>query len=495
MKKLLLSLAAVALGFTANAGEVVFDFTADNYGLTPYNADLDNNSPYIQTPASITQDDVKITFDGAIDGNTTGWRMWSDGLREYSKRNPSFTVTTTNGEKVTYVTWTGNSVKFALEGSETSILGWEGSEDSVTFVNVTDGNKAIYTLTVGYGDYEGDEIPETPDAPQGVISVAEALQYIENGYTDAATVEGYIVAIEEVNLEYGNATYTIADNASDKEGLVIFRGYYLENAKFTSVDQLEVGAKVVVKGNLMNYNGTPEMGSGSVLVSYNGETDAPENPENPGDEYIFAESFSTSLGDFDIVNETLPEELSYVWSFANNYGAKASAYLNGNFAAESWLVSPVIDLEGYTDVVLSFEHAINYANGNKVTDFCQVYVCEVVNDKAGEWINLSSEVVYPEGNNWTFVNSGEISLEACEGKQIQIGFLYNSTSEVAPTWEIKNLIVSGNQDENNGVEGIEIDVNAPVYYYNLQGVRVNNPVKGGLYIIRQGNKSTKAIVR
>lgn len=50
---------------------------------------------------------------------------------------------------------------------------------------------------------------------------------------------------------------------------------------------------------------------------------------------------------------------------------------------------------------------------------------------------------------------------------------------------------------NNGTSGIdkvESDANAPVEYYNLQGVRVDNP-SAGLYIRRQGNKATKVYVK
>jgi len=46
-----------------------------------------------------------------------------------------------------------------------------------------------------------------------------------------------------------------------------------------------------------------------------------------------------------------------------------------------------------------------------------------------------------------------------------------------------------------GVEGITIDdSNAPVEYFNLQGVRVANP-ENGLYIRRQGNKAQKVLVK
>ena len=46
-----------------------------------------------------------------------------------------------------------------------------------------------------------------------------------------------------------------------------------------------------------------------------------------------------------------------------------------------------------------------------------------------------------------------------------------------------------------GVQGVAIDdANAPVEYFNLQGVRVSNP-ENGLYIRRQGNKVEKIIIR
>lgn len=60
--------------------------------------------------------------------------------------------------------------------------------------------------------------------------------------------------------------------------------------------------------------------------------------------------------------------------------------------------------------------------------------------------------------------------------------------ESGTCYNSSNQIVRG-----SGVESIEQDDNnAPVVYYNLQGVRVENP-QHGLYIIVQGNKVTKVI--
>lgn len=47
---------------------------------------------------------------------------------------------------------------------------------------------------------------------------------------------------------------------------------------------------------------------------------------------------------------------------------------------------------------------------------------------------------------------------------------------------------------DSGVDNIEMDKNAPVIYYNLQGVKISNPEKG-LFIKKQGNKSSKVIIK
>ncbi len=48
--------------------------------------------------------------------------------------------------------------------------------------------------------------------------------------------------------------------------------------------------------------------------------------------------------------------------------------------------------------------------------------------------------------------------------------------------------------EENGINAVESVENAPVEYFNLQGVRVANP-ENGLYIRRQGNTVTKVLVK
>ncbi len=61
-------------------------------------------------------------------------------------------------------------------------------------------------------------------------------------------------------------------------------------------------------------------------------------------------------------------------------------------------------------------------------------------------------------------------------------------------WDYNQLILSAvSQEPVGGVEAIAADNNAEAEYYNLQGVRVNNPANG-LYIVKRGNQVSKAYI-
>lgn len=100
-------------------------------------------------------------------------------------------------------------------------------------------------------------------------SVAEAVGNMTNdGYKGEAIVKGVISQIDDLSTSYGNATYWIKDSLDGEETLEVYRGYYLDGEKFTSEDQLVVGATVVVWGSLTEYNGTLEFGASNYLLSY-----------------------------------------------------------------------------------------------------------------------------------------------------------------------------------------------------------------------------------
>ncbi len=162
--------------------------------------------------------------------------------------------------------------------------------------------------------------------------------------------------------------------------------------------------------------------------------------DTPAGNTILSESFGASLGDFTIENVSLAEGLDHVWSWGGAiYGAKASAYVNGtSYASESWLISPEIDLTAVSGATLVFEHVYNkFPNPDFAKANCTLWVRE----GAGEWKSLAIPTV-SNNDGWTFVSSGDISLDAYAGKKVQLGFKYVSEAGKAGTWEVKNLSVT-----------------------------------------------------
>ncbi|MCM1517626.1 MAG: DUF5689 domain-containing protein [Pseudoflavonifractor sp.] len=84
-----------------------------------------------------------------------------------------------------------------------------------------------------------------------------------------------------------------------------------------------------------------------------------------------------------------------------------------------------------------------------------------------------------------FNNFKSASVEA--GKYDVIGFItvYNTTVQVAPV---------SFEKVTTEIESIALDSNAPAEYYNLQGIRVSGD-EPGLYIVRQGDKVAKVLVK
>lgn len=151
----------------------------------------------------------------------------------------------------------------------------------------------------------------------------------------------------------------------------------------------------------------------------------------------FEESFKNGKGSFTIENVLVPTGSTYVWSEDTNYGCmKASSFVNKtNLESESWLISPIIDLAGKS-AKLSFKHALNFVNKDKPEDHISVWA----KSYGSEWKELTG-YTYPKGKDWNFVESGDIDLKAYVGSKMQIAFKYVSTTSVAPTWEVKNVLI------------------------------------------------------
>lgn len=89
------------------------------------------------------------------------------------------------------------------------------------------------------------------------------------------------------------------------------------------------------------------------------------------------------------------------------------------------------------------------------------------------------------------VNSSKALWSAADGKTPKSVTL---TSSIADEYINQVYVYLRDVPGGSGVAEIGVDENAPVEYYNLQGIRVENP-ENGLYIVKQGNKVTKKVIR
>ena len=113
---------------------------------------------------------------------------------------------------------------------------------------------------------------------------------------------------------------------------------------------------------------------------------------------------------------------------------KASAFYNSqNNAAESDFISPEFSIPA-AGANLSINHALNFLKGHERADYVAV---QVICGETTEDLALST---WPAGTDYTYVDA-TASLAKYAGKTIKIVFHYKSTTDCAPTWEIKTLSI------------------------------------------------------
>ena len=178
------------------------------------------------------------------------------------------------------------------------------------------------------------------------------------------------------------------------------------------------------------------------------------------------------------------------WKFSS-YGMTGDAFEIAGKTADAYAVSPVFDLTNrIKPISITQTFAYNFITVAQVPEYFTIAVRE---EGATEWTVLTAAPAPEAMNKWTYVDDYAIDLGAYEGKKIQIGYHYVADGTVCGGWQIKNFLVKGKK--SSAVSDITVeDSDAPVVYYNMQGVRVANPANG-LYIRVQGKKATKVLVR
>jgi hypothetical protein len=158
---------------------------------------------------------------------------------------------------------------------------------------------------------------------------------------------------------------------------------------------------------------------------------------------LFSDDFSSnSLNNWTVVNV----EGEQTWEITP-YGnpapsAKISGFSGGSNLNEDWLITSAIDLTSLTTVTLNFQSVVRYSGPS-----LEVYVSTDYSggnpSSDGNWQELSV-VLDTDDSSWSsWTDSGNVDLSSYSGGNVFIGFKYVSTTSNSATYEIDNVLITG----------------------------------------------------
>ncbi|HAN00763.1 MAG TPA: hypothetical protein DCQ26_19385 [Marinilabiliales bacterium] len=437
---------------TGTRGWQAKEFSGNIYvQASGYNSGLAEMETWLITPPlDFSSGDRAIAFESAI-------AYWT-----HTSGHPAKVMISTDftGTNYTEATWTNLNATLAQSTSsnytfvasgETDLSAYTGT-GYISFVYVGSSTESTSFCIDNFKFGEKGTLGGSGNTGSGTGTYDDPydVEYaIGNNSGNGVWVKGYLVGVIETVDASGNSLSTfvpsftapfntatnvmIAQTASETDTnncvIVQLPSGAIRDAVNLNVNPTNQGKEILLYGNLETYFSKPGL---KTVTGYwlNGTGIIPEEPDG-----FFIEEFATTLGQFTGYSVSGTQ----VWEWAS-YGsgcAKMSGYSGGAVANEDWLVSPAIDLTSKTNVVMTLSTAANYIDG---WDKMQVLVSD---DYSGDvatatWTEFSG---YTKPTSFTFVDSGEISLTAFEGKTIYVAFKYVSTGSAAATWEIGTVVL------------------------------------------------------
>lgn len=184
-----------------------------------------------------------------------------------------------------------------------------------------------------------------------------------------------------------------------------------------------------------------------ININYKNDGTPPETLiEIPDISIIVEQNFNESWRSWETVS-VLGEQ---VWNRENNYGIQETpcARISGNFEGiiyenEDWVISPSMNFTFYENEFLSFYSALGYISPE------EQFTVKISTDYSGNgnpasatWTNLNP--VLPDGSiNWSWTRSGENDVSGFVGENVHLAFVYTCGTESAATWQIDDILITG----------------------------------------------------
>lgn len=476
----------------------VFDKTT---GTTPPQVYQDNLRLYAKNTLTISGPKVsKIVFTFTEDNNF-----------RYTDFTPSTGLyTTTQAKGDTELTWTGDATSVTFTVGDKAVYGDDGEAKA--------GQIRLAKITVygEAGETPVDPDPITPDPVDPADGVVLANPFANLTVPGESNVSGYTIAIEKlpsattppaVNSKgelriYANNTFTVSgkkvtkvvftftsDNKYRYTTLTPSTGAYTAEQAVGDTELTWIGDAASVTFTVgekatMGEDGADKAGQIRIeKITIYGEPGeggtTPVDPVDPTEGVTVTKSNILVTGQVAFVfNE------GYVSTFENS---KTYGY---------WMAtSTTIDDE----MTVAKDAIFTIASTDKGYTIMDSYNRYMGWD--GSHWSFNAYTTPEDGNSyWDITMVGDKvkivnKAKSTEGNEVYLaGKTYNSDYEMCPTDRADQTLPSLYVVKTSSIFEVVENEDAPVVYYNLQGVQVENP-SNGIFIRRQGNKTTKVLVK
>ena len=279
--------AKVAINFTqvtankTNALYLEVAATDDFASATKIEADIATGTVEFAIAAPAANQYYRVTIDQA-QGSANGFNRWDKVIfyegeaasgdvetvsaPEFSEANANFSAAFT----LNITSEEGTTLKYTLDNTDpaTSATAIEVAANTAS-VEITKST-AVKAIAI-----KGELVSVVKskvycyvNTKETAYTVAEAMAVIDAGLglDNELFVKGTISKIESFSSQYGSITYWIEDEASNQ--FECYSGLGLNKAKFTAIEDIEVGAYVVACGVMKKYNTIYEFNYNNYMVEY-----------------------------------------------------------------------------------------------------------------------------------------------------------------------------------------------------------------------------------
>ncbi|MCB9189841.1 MAG: choice-of-anchor J domain-containing protein [Flavobacteriales bacterium] len=177
-----------------------------------------------------------------------------------------------------------------------------------------------------------------------------------------------------------------------------------------------------------------------------------------------SQDFETSLAGngWTVQNPTANDTTVWYQSTGTNSYAKISNYYSTpqvNVPAESWLISPLLDLSLATNPVLTFQSVMKFAGDSLTLLVSTDYDGSSDPTQQGTWVNITASANWDTDDaawgSFSTQGSGDVSLTPYISANTYIAFKYIGSATDGSTWELDNIIVN---EGGGGSTGTDVSI-------------------------------------